>query len=103
VRSAVACDQPHDFFGGPDVVGHTSFHCWRYAEPLMNTAKLVHEVERHGRRVVLNLLAEGCPSLGCQHHSARSAMMGSTRAVRRTEVAAFGASLETGISLVSPA
>jgi hypothetical protein len=40
-----------------DVVGDAGLHRWRHAEGLMHAGEIVeHEVERHGRRVILDLL-----------------------------------------------
>lgn len=56
----------HDFFHVPNVVSDSSFHCRGNAQSLMNAAEVVvHEVERDGRDMVLNLLAE-CVGQPCE-------------------------------------
>jgi len=43
--------------------GYASFHGWRYWQGLMNLRKaIVHNVDRHGIRLILQLLAEGISS-----------------------------------------
>ena len=41
------------------MVGHACFHCRGYTQRLVYTTEIVmHIVERHSRRMILNLLAE---------------------------------------------
>jgi hypothetical protein len=43
--------------------GYANFHGWRYSQGLTNLCKvLVHNVDRHGMRLILQLLAEGISS-----------------------------------------
>jgi len=46
-----------NFLKAPNVVRETSFHRWRNAQRLVNTAEVVvHEVKRHRMAQVLDLL-----------------------------------------------
>lgn len=50
----------HQLFDAPNVVGDTSFHGGCDTECLVDSTEIVvHEVERHGPTVVLDLLREG--------------------------------------------
>lgn len=52
--------QSHNFFQAPNVVGNARFHCWRNAQGLMHTGKIVvHERECDSRLMVLNLFGKG--------------------------------------------
>jgi hypothetical protein len=51
--------QAHYFFNRPNAIRDSSFHCWRNAQSLMNTAKvIVHEVKRDGIAEIVDFLGE---------------------------------------------
>jgi hypothetical protein len=50
----------------PKAISNSSGHCGRHPQFLVYADEIViHEVERHGISVVLNLLAEGVRQIAC--------------------------------------